>query len=42
MLSLENLMLGINVSVIIGVLAGFIPAWSASQLNPVDAIRANT
>lgn len=42
MLSMDNLMLGINVSVIIGVLAGFIPAWSASQLNPVDAIRANT
>jgi putative ABC transport system permease protein len=42
LLTFENLMLGVNVSVIIGVLAGFIPAYSASQLNPVEAIRANT
>ncbi len=38
----KNLLLGINVSVIIGLVAGFIPAWSAAHLNPVDAIRANT
>lgn len=42
LLSLENLLLGVNVSVIIGIVAGFIPAYSAAQLNPVDAIRANT
>jgi putative ABC transport system permease protein len=42
MLTLQNLMMGINVSVIIGIVAGFVPAYSAAQLNPVDAIRANT
>ena len=39
-LSLANCMLGLGVSAIIGVLSGFLPAWNASQLNPVDAIRA--
>jgi len=42
MLLPDNILLGINVSVIIGLMAGFIPAWSAARLNPVDAIRANT
>lgn len=42
LIQLKNIMLGINVSVIIGLVAGFVPAWSAAQLNPVDAIRANT
>ncbi len=41
LISLQNVMLGINVSVIIGLIAGFVPAYSASQLNPVDAIRSN-
>jgi putative ABC transport system permease protein len=41
LISLQNVMLGVNVSVIIGLIAGFLPAYSASQLNPVDAIRAN-
>jgi len=41
-LTLQNLMMGVNVSVIIGIVAGFVPAYSAAQLNPVDAIRANT
>ncbi len=42
LIQMSNVMLGVNVSVIIGLVAGFIPAWSAAQLNPVDAIRANT
>ncbi len=36
-----NITLGILVSVGIGVVAGLIPALSASRLNPVDAMRAN-
>ncbi len=34
-----NLFIGISISVITGVLAGFIPAWNASKMRPVDAIR---
>lgn len=40
MLTLGNIMLGINVSAIIGLVSGFIPAWTASRLDPVDAIRS--
>jgi ABC-type antimicrobial peptide transport system permease subunit len=32
--------LGILVSVGVGLLAGFLPARSASKLNPVDAMRS--
>jgi putative ABC transport system permease protein len=39
-LTTGNILLGINVSVIIGLVSGFVPAWSASRLNPVDAIRS--
>jgi putative ABC transport system permease protein len=35
----QNLMIGISISVITGVLAGFIPAYSAANMKPVDAIR---
>ncbi len=42
LIQMKNVMLGINVSVIIGLVAGFVPAYSAAMLNPVDAIRANT
>lgn len=38
-LTLGNVLLGINVSAIIGVVSGFVPAWSASRLDPVEAIR---
>ena len=38
-LTLGNIILGISVSFIIGVLAGIIPAISASKLDPVEAIR---
>ena len=40
-LSLENFFIGISISATVGVLAGFIPARSASKLDPVVAIRSN-
>jgi len=40
-LSLGNILLGLSVSFFIGLVSGFIPAYSASRLNPVDAIRSN-
>lgn len=39
-LSLGNIFTGVLVSVIIGLISGFIPAYSASKLDPVVAIRA--
>lgn len=38
-LSWTNVMQGLSISVIIGLISGFTPALSASRLNPVDAIR---
>lgn len=40
-LSMQNIILGITVSATIGFISGFIPAWTASRLDPVEAIRAN-
>jgi putative ABC transport system permease protein len=40
-LSLENIIYGISISTIIGIIAGFVPAYSASKLDPVVAIRSN-
>jgi putative ABC transport system permease protein len=40
-LSYSNIITGFWYSFIIGVFAGIIPAYSASKLQPVDAIRAN-
>ena len=39
-LTTSNIMLGVFVSAIIGLVSGIIPALSASRLNPVDAMRA--
>ncbi|MEM9022425.1 MAG: ABC transporter permease [Bacteroidota bacterium] len=39
-LTLSNVLLGISISVGIGLVAGIIPAWFASRLNPVEAIRS--
>ncbi|HQQ94567.1 MAG TPA: ABC transporter permease [Bacteroidia bacterium] len=40
-LSGANLILGLTISVLIGIISGFVPAYSASQLDPVEAIRSN-
>jgi putative ABC transport system permease protein len=39
-LSLKNILLGLGISSVIGLISGLAPAISASRLNPVDAIRA--
>jgi len=40
-LTFGNIFLGLSVSFVIGLIAGFIPAFSASRLNPVEAIRSS-
>ena len=40
-LSLKNFFIGVFVSIFVGILSGFIPARSASKLDPVVAIRTN-
>lgn len=39
-LSLQNILLGVTVSAFIGLVSGFLPAWSASKLDPVEAMRS--
>jgi putative ABC transport system permease protein len=39
-LTLANIVLGLTISGVIGVLAGFIPALSASRLDPVNAMNS--
>lgn len=39
-LSLANIFLGFGISAVIGLLSGFIPALTASRMDPVQAIRA--
>jgi putative ABC transport system permease protein len=40
-LTTSNVIVGIGISVTIGIIAGFIPAFRASRMRPVDAIRSN-
>jgi putative ABC transport system permease protein len=39
-LSVANIIMGLTISGVIGVLAGFVPALSASRLDPVEAMNA--
>lgn len=39
-MSLQNMLIGIFTSAIVGIVAGFIPAYKASKLDPVVAIRS--
>ncbi len=39
-LSLANIISGVSVASLIGIIAGIVPAWLAANLNPVDAINS--
>jgi len=38
--ALNNMIVGLTLSVSIGLISGFIPALIAARMHPVDAIRA--
>ncbi len=38
-LTLENIIAGVAIASVIGILSGILPAWRAANLNPVDAIN---
>jgi len=38
-LTVQNILIGLIISSVIGIIAGLLPAWKAAKLNPVEAIR---
>jgi putative ABC transport system permease protein len=38
-LSTKNIVIGLSLSSVIGIISGLIPAWSAAKMDPVTAIR---
>jgi putative ABC transport system permease protein len=38
-LTLGNIVLGLTISAVIGIISGFAPAWSAARMDPVEAIN---
>lgn len=40
-LTLANILKGLAISAVIGIISGFVPAYTASKLDPVEAIRTN-
>ncbi|EMR01741.1 ABC transporter permease [Cesiribacter andamanensis] len=38
-LSLSNVVIGLGLAVVIGIISGLMPAWSAARMDPVTAIR---
>ncbi|TSD66167.1 FtsX-like permease family protein [Inquilinus sp. KBS0705] len=40
-LDIKNIVMGLSISVVIGIIAGIVPAYFASRLDPVEAIRTN-
>jgi len=40
-LDMGNIIIGLSTSITIGVISGIVPAYSASRLDPVEAIRSN-
>ncbi len=39
-LSMNNIIMGLGISIAIGIISGFIPAFQAASMNPVEAIRS--
>ena len=39
-LSIANVLSGVSIATVIGLIAGLLPAWQAASLNPVDAINS--
>jgi putative ABC transport system permease protein len=40
-MSLFNILMGVSISVVIGIISGIFPSMIAAKLNPVDAMRSN-